>query len=102
MKRFILLSFWLIVGLLQTVAAQDRTVSGRVTDRATKEGLPGVTVLVKGTANGASTNSDGAFTLSMPGTGGTLIISSVGYVSQELPIGSESAFTFALATDVKQ
>lgn len=101
MKRFILLSFWLIVGLLQTVAAQDRTISGRVTDRATKEGLPGVTVLVKGTTNGASTNSDGAFTLSVPATG-TLIISSVGYVSQEFPIGGESTLNVALATDVKQ
>lgn len=102
MKRFILLSFWLIVGLLQTVAAQDRTVSGRVTDRATKEGLPGVTVLVKGTTNGASTNSDGAFTLNVPETGGTLVFSSVGYISQELPIGSESTYTVGLAQDVKQ
>lgn len=96
------MSFWLILGLLQTVAAQDRTISGRVTDRTTKEGLPGVTVLVKGTTNGASTNSEGAFTLSVPGTGGTLVISSVGYVSQELPIGGESTFTVGLATDIKQ
>lgn len=88
--------------LIHGALAQTRTVSGRVTDRNTNEGLPGVTVLLKGTTNGASTNSDGAFTLSVPETGGTLVISSVGYIGQELPIGTQSTFAIGLAQDVKQ
>ena len=87
---------------LHGALAQTRTLSGRVTDRQTNEGLPGVTVLVKGTSNGASTNSDGGFTLNVPEGGGTLVISSVGYVSQEKTISSESTINVALATDVKQ
>ena len=102
MKKIILMSLVLMFTLLNGAFAQTRAISGRVTDRNTNEGLPGVTVLVKGTTNGASTNSDGAFTLSVPESGGTLSISSVGYIGQERAIGSESTFAIALAADVKQ
>lgn len=93
----------LMVGLLQQVSAQDRSISGKVTDRQTGEGLPGVTVLVKGTTNGVSTNSDGTFNLNnVPATGGTLVFSSVGYVSIERPLGTDNKIDVGLATDSKQ
>ena len=88
--------------LLNGAFAQTRNISGRVTDRKTNEGLPGVTVLVKGTTNGASTNSDGGFALSVPESGGTLVFSSVGMLTQELAIGAETQFTVSLVSDVKQ
>ncbi len=47
-----------MVTLLQQVAAQDRSISGRVTDATSGQGLPGVTVLVKGTTVGASTDAN--------------------------------------------
>ena len=81
--------------------AQTRSVSGRVTDRKTNEGLPGVTVLVKGTTNGTSTNSDGAFTLDVPSTS-TLVFSSVGYTPQERAVGSDANISISLVPDVKQ
>ena len=87
--------------LLQQVAAQGRAVSGRVTDRKTNEGLPGVTVLVKGTTNGVSTNSDGTYNLTAPATGGTLVFSSIGYLSIERPIGNETQINVALGADTK-
>ena len=102
MKKILLMSAMLMFTFLQGVLAQTRTISGRVTDQKTSEGLPGVTVLVKGTTNGASTNSDGAFSLTVPEAGGTLTFSSVGYISQDRAIGSESNFAVALALDVKQ
>ena len=102
MKRTLLMSVMLMFTFLNGVLAQTRTISGRVTDQKTSEGLPGVTVLVKGTTNGASTNSDGAFSLAVPEAGGSLIFSSVGYVSQERAIGSETTYTVALAVDVKE
>ncbi|RZK26992.1 MAG: SusC/RagA family TonB-linked outer membrane protein, partial [Hymenobacter sp.] len=77
-------------------------VSGRVTDQKSGDGLPGVTVLLKGTTNGVSTNSDGAFSLSVPATGGTLVFSSVNYIPQERAIGTQSEFAIGLATDTKQ
>lgn len=102
MKRGLLLSFMLMFTLFQAVLAQTRSVSGRVTDQKTGEGLPGVTVLLKGTTNGISTNADGAFTLVAPATGGALVFSSVGMVTQERPIGSETQFNVSLARDSRE
>ena len=96
------MSFVLILTLFQVVLAQTRSVSGRVTDQKTGEGLPGVTVLVKGTTNGVSTNTDGNFSLAVPEAGATLVFSSVGKISQERPIGSGSQFNVSLADDSKQ
>ncbi|WP_310397770.1 TonB-dependent receptor [Hymenobacter sp.] len=77
---------------------QDVTVAGRVT-QANGEGLPGVTVLVKGTSIGTSTGSDGSFSLSVP-ENSTLVFSSVGFVRQEVPVtGATSSLAVNLAED---
>jgi TonB-linked SusC/RagA family outer membrane protein len=103
MKKILLMSLILMVTLLQQVTAQNRSLSGRVTDRSSGEGLPGVTVLVKGTTNGVSTNSDGTYTLNnVQATGGTLVVSSIGYVSVEREIGTENQINVGLAVDSKQ
>ncbi|MBG8553964.1 carboxypeptidase-like regulatory domain-containing protein [Hymenobacter guriensis] len=64
-------------------------VRGQVTDRRTGEGLPGVTVLLKGTTHGANTNADGSFALAVPPNGGILSFSSIGYVSVERRVDSQ-------------
>ncbi|MGI4870992.1 MAG: SusC/RagA family TonB-linked outer membrane protein [Janthinobacterium lividum] len=87
--------------LFQVALAQTRSVSGRVTDQKTGEGLPGVTVLLKGTTNGIATNAEGSFTLDVPASGGTLTFSSVGYVAQDVAIGSNSTFNLVLVPDAK-
>ena len=74
-------------------------ISGRVTDEK-GEALPGVTVLVKGTSNGTSTNANGEFTLDAP-AGSTLVFSSVGYVSQEVAVTGPT-LAVALRQDVQQ
>lgn len=101
MKHFSLLLVLLLSCLGFQAAAQDRTVSGRVTDRANGQGLPGVTVLAKGTTLGTSTNVDGAFTLNVPATVTTLTFSFVGYTTVEQPIRA-GAINVALAPDAKQ
>ena len=75
----------------------DRPITGRVTDDK-GEGLPGVTVLVKGTAQGTSTDMDGKFALSVP-EGATLTFSFVGYKTQEVAVGSQSTISAQLVTD---
>ena len=102
MKRTLLMSLLLMLTLCQAALAQTRTVSGRVSDQKTGEGLPGVTVLLKGTTTGVSTNGDGAFNLSVPQTGGTLVFSSVGYISQERAIDNAAQLNVALAADNKE
>ncbi|WP_331146136.1 TonB-dependent receptor [Hymenobacter sp.] len=77
----------------------DISVSGRVTQE-NGEPLPGVTVLVKGTTTGASTNADGGFIISAP-EGSTLVFSYVGYARKEVPVAAGSAnMTVTLAEDV--
>ena len=102
MKHFFFMVLLLMTGLLQQVHAQNRSLSGRVTDRSNGQGLPGVTVLVKGTTVGVSTNVDGSFSLDVPASATTLSISSVGYVTVEQPIGSSATFTVSLVPDAKQ
>jgi TonB-linked SusC/RagA family outer membrane protein len=102
MKKILFMVFLLVTAFLQQAAAQDRTVSGRVIDRATNEGLPGVTVLVPGTSVGAATNADGSFTLSVPSSTTELRFSSVGYTSIQQAIGTGANITVSLATDAKQ
>ena len=91
-----------MVTLLQQVTAQSRSVSGRVTDRTTGEGLPGVTVLVKGTTNGISTNADGGYTLPVPATGATIQFSAIGFVAVEQLVGTSNQVNVALAQDTRE
>ena len=102
MKKVLLMSILLMFTLLQQVTAQNRSISGQVTDRQTGEGLPGVTVLLKGTTNGISTNADGTYTLTIPAATGVLTFSSIGYITVEREIGTENQINVALATDTKQ
>lgn len=87
--------------LLQQAYAQDRSISGRVMDRSTGQGLPGVTVLAKGTTIGTSTNADGAYSLSVPASVTKIIFSYVGYAAQERDANA-ATIEVALAADTKQ
>jgi TonB-linked SusC/RagA family outer membrane protein len=75
-------------------SAQTRAISGRVTG-PDGSGLPGVTVLERGTSNGVSTNAEGNFTLNVSPEA-TLVISSVGYESQTVAVGSQSNIAITL------
>lgn len=77
-------------------------VSGRVTS-ADGVGLPGVTVLVRGTSIGTATNSDGTFSLNAP-AGSTLTFSFVGYATQNAPVGENgnTSLTITLQEDLQK
>jgi TonB-linked SusC/RagA family outer membrane protein len=103
MKKYLLWLVLLLVCFCQQAWAQNRTISGRVIDRATNEGLPGVTVVVPGTSVGVATGTDGSFSLSVPSTATELRFSSVGYVQTQQSLGDGTGpYTVALATDTKQ
>lgn len=63
--------------------------------------IPGVTVLVKGTTNGTTTDAGGNFSLSLPDANATLVISAIGFVAQEIPLQGRTQVNVALVTDVK-
>lgn len=72
---------------------QARLVRGTVADQAGAP-VPGVSVFVKGTSVGTTSDLDGNFTLSVPGevSGGSLVFSSLGYEEVEMPLGTRSVF----------
>lgn len=103
MRRQLLWLLLLFASFCHAAWAQDRIINGKVTDRATNDGLPGVTVLVKGRPTiGTSTNMEGAFSLTVPASATTLVFSFVGYTSQELPLTGAATLNVTLATDSKQ
>ena len=79
---------------------QGVSVSGRVSGES-GEALPGVTVLVKGTTNGTATDAEGKFSLNVPEGGGTLVVSFIGYLTQEVPINNRTTINVSLAPDAK-
>ncbi|MBF9238550.1 TonB-dependent receptor [Hymenobacter sp. BT683] len=76
----------LAVSMLQ---AADTPITGRITDEK-GAGIPGVTVLVKGTSNGTQTDADGRYSITAPADA-TLVFSFVGYTSQEVAVGGRTA-----------
>jgi TonB-linked SusC/RagA family outer membrane protein len=78
----------------------DRTITGKVTDE-TGEKVPGVSIVLKGSTTGTVSDADGAYSITVPDQGGTLIFSSVGFLSQEVPLGSSATIDIKLTTDSK-
>ncbi|MDB5241736.1 MAG: SusC/RagA family TonB-linked outer membrane protein, partial [Spirosoma sp.] len=93
----LLLMSWL---LCAGAMAQDRRVTGRVRDE-TGSGLPGVSVVLKGSQQGTTTDADGQYNISVSGSNPTLVYSFVGYLSQEVAVGNRSTIDLSLKTDNK-
>src|SRR5574339_896965 len=102
MKKLLLLSFLLVSVLVQQAMAQGRAVSGKVTDAATNQPLPGVSVLVKGTTVGTATGVDGSYTLNVPEGSNTLVFRYISYKTVERTIGNQTTINVAMETDAQQ
>jgi TonB-dependent SusC/RagA subfamily outer membrane receptor len=102
MKKILLMSLFLLSVLLQEAMAQNRTITGKVTDGASANGLPGVTIVVKGTQVGTATDINGGYSITIPAGGTTLAFSFVGYLPVDRPIGNASVINVSLAADVRQ
>ncbi len=80
--------------------AQERSVSGKVT--ASEEGaLPGVNILVKGSTIGTVTDVDGNYRISVPGENSILVFSSIGYTTEEVTVGNQSAVNVVMLPDIQ-
>lgn len=76
------------------------TVTGKVTDEK-GEGLPGVTVLEKGTANGSATDFNGNYSITTANNNATLVFSYVGFTTQEVGVNNRTTLNIQLLTDAK-
>jgi TonB-linked SusC/RagA family outer membrane protein len=78
----------------------DRTITGLVTDDK-NEPLPGVSIVVKGTQRGTTSDSQGQFSLGVPDGVATLVLSFVGYIAKEVIIGNQTRLTVSMSVDDK-
>ena len=100
MKQCLLTIFML--GLIASVSAQDRAVTGTVTAVDDGTTLPGVNVLVQGTTLGTITDVEGNYRITVPSDDAVLVYSFVGYESQNTVVGSRSEVNVQLESDVAQ
>lgn len=93
---------WILVALTLGLLANmpNRKISGVVVDSSDGSPLPGVSVQIKGTAVGTSTNSEGKYTIAVTGESSVLVFSFIGYVPKEMKVGKIDSMTVKMQADV--
>lgn len=99
-KLLMLILFCLSISI-HLATAQQMQVSGVVTDE-NQLGLPGANIVIKGTTVGTVTDIDGKFSIQVPSPNSILVISYLGYLSQEVTVGGKSDFQIQLEVDIDQ
>jgi TonB-linked SusC/RagA family outer membrane protein len=94
--------FMFIFLLSWASAVAQHTVTGRVTQSSDGAALPGVSVLVKGTNTGTSTDADGQFAIAVPDNNSTLVLSFIGFTTQEIAVGSQTSVDVSMSEDTQQ
>ena len=102
MRKITLMLVFLLIAGVNFAFAQGRTITGTVTSAQDGMGIPGVTVMVKGTTIGTTTDIDGKYQIEVRPDHKTLIFRYVGMTTQEIAIGSENTINVVLQSDVLQ
>jgi iron complex outermembrane receptor protein len=80
--------------------SQDKTISGKITDSKDGSAVVGASVVAKGTTGGTSTNAEGNFSLSVPSSVTTLVITSVGFDAMEVDIAGKTSVAVTLQSQL--
>ncbi len=88
MRKFLTLFLGVLLTASQLIA-QTKTVTGKVTDEKGNP-VPNASVMIKGTTKGTTSSSDGSFSISVPETAKTLVVSSINFTSQDVSIKGSS------------
>lgn len=99
MKKYALF-FVLVLLSMSILQAQTVQITGKVTSAEDGNPIPGVSVIVKGTTVGTTTDFDGNYTLNVPANSNALVFSFVGLKSQELVIGGRNRIDIVMEPDV--
>ncbi len=99
MNKKALMTIGFVIALFSQIFAQSRSVSGTVLD-ATGAGLPGVSVIVKGSGLGTVTNVDGTYSVNVVSDNSVLTFSYVGFTSQDVSVGGRSVVDVNLSEDI--
>jgi TonB-linked SusC/RagA family outer membrane protein len=101
MKQKLLIIFCISFLFIQQTFAQNRTITGVVTDKEDGQPIPGATVRVAGTTVGALSDKDGKYSI-IAADGQSISVSFIGYVSQTLPVIGKSKVNFILTGTANQ
>jgi TonB-linked SusC/RagA family outer membrane protein len=99
LKQLLYLGFFtLICFVVQPALAQNKVITGRITDSKDKSALIGVSIIVKGSTAGTNTDASGSFRINAPASATTLVVSYIGYTSKEVPIPASNVINVSLAS----
>ncbi len=98
MKNLKCLFFVSLLAISGIVSAQNKTITGKVTNQATGEPLQGVSILADKKKGAVTTKEDGTYSITLSATSSTLIFSSVGFAAQSVLIGDRTKIDIALVS----
>ncbi|MBO3700546.1 VWA domain-containing protein [Roseivirga sp. E12] len=100
MKQVLIIMMTLFIGFHNPMEEKfQRVITGKITGADDGLPLPQVTVLLKGTTLGTTTNKDGKFSIRVPDTGSVLVFRFLGYITQEIKVGQSNTLNVMLAPD---
>ncbi len=100
MRKIFTLLVLLVAFISLKVAAQDRTITGKVTSSQDNMGIPGVSIVVTGTTLGTITDGDGNYKLIAPSTSRQLTFSGVGLKTQTVDLGASDQVSITMENTV--
>ncbi len=101
-SRALSILLFVMMGIFSSGVYGQKLVSGRVTDASDQSPMPGVTVLVKGSTLGTTTDFDGNFQLNVPNEGSMIVFSFIGYQTIEVPVAGKTLFQIAMQATMSE
>lgn len=101
MKKLLLSSWLLTLFFALPLLAQDISISGRVTSSDDGAGLPGVSVQIKGSSRGTTTDANGNYKFNVP-AGARLVFSYIGFTPQEVVTGNRATLNVVLQASASE
>lgn len=102
LKKIGLLLLMFVLLAVAWEAQAQVSVSGKIISGEDSSPIPGANVIIKGTITGTISDADGNFRLDVPDVNTTLVVSFVGYITQEIPLNGKTTLDVTLPTDARQ
>lgn len=101
LSRVLSIALVLVLFAANAIAQNGRTITGVVTDASSGETIIGANLWIKGTTVGTTTDFDGKYTIESENESDILVVSFIGYQTQEITVGNQTAIDFKLESDTE-
>jgi TonB-linked SusC/RagA family outer membrane protein len=102
MLRHLAITTFVFALSISTMVAQTRTITGKITASSDGTGIPGVSIQVKGTQKGASSNASGTYSLEVSGASPVLSFTSIGFDAQEIKVGNRNVVDVVMSSSTQE